>query len=395
MTNEELIQKAITAAETLATSGKLNPAQSDRFIDWVIDETVLKNNVRVVKFRNEELTIDKIGIGNRVMFPATEYVAPSVRLGVTPSKMTLKPQEVITAFDISDAAKEINIEGDSFEDHVIKMFSTGWGNDQEQLVLNGDVIGQAAIEADILPGGSQTEYIKDELLAMFDGWSRLADGAHLVNAGNVTVGLNVFSAMIRAMPQKFRRNKSQLRFFMSSDLAQIYIEKIATRMTNKGDQAAEGQTQTPFGIPIVEVPLMQLLPTTTQNITMTGTAAQSLRYAPYSNEIVTPSDLAKIPTTPYVKDTDYSVDYTAGTITRIATGAISDAQVVKVTYSANPQILLTHWQNFIMAIGRDIRLERQRNIHKRANEYVVTGKVDCQIEELDAIVKAYNVGANI
>lgn len=395
MTNEELMLKAITAAETLVSSGKLNPAQSDRFIDWVIDETVLKNNVRTVRFRNEELTIDKIGIGNRVMFPATEYVAPAIRLGVTPSKMTLKPQEVITAFDVSDAAKEINIEGDNFEDHIVKMFATGWGNDQELLTLNGDVIGPAAIEADIVPGGSAVRYIKDDLLAMFDGWLRLSDGAHLVNAGNVSVGLNVFGSMIRAMPQKFRRNKSQLRFFMASDLAQIYIEKISTRMTPKGDQAAEGETQTPYGIPIVEVPLMDLYPTVSENVTMTGTAAQSLRYAPYSAEVVTPSDLSSVPTTPYVKDTDYSVDYTAGTITRIGTGAITDAQVVKVTYSAGPQILLTHWQNFILAIGRDIRLERQRNIHKRANEYVVTGKLDCQIEELDAVVKAYNVGANV
>lgn len=395
MTNEELIQKAITAAETFATYGKLNPAQSDKFIDYVIDETVLKDNVRVVRFRNEELTIDKIGIGKRVMFPATEYVAPSIRLGVVPSKITLKPQEVITAFDISDAAKEITLEGDSFEDHVIKMFATGWGNDQEQLVLNADAIGPAVIEGDILPGGSQTRYIKDDLMGMVDGWSRLADGSHLVNAGNVSVGLNVFSAMIRAMPQKFRRNKSQLRFFMASDLAQIYIEKIATRMTPKGDAATEGQIQTPFGIPIVEVPLMDLLPKVTENVTMTGVVAQSLRYAPYSAEIVTPSDLAAVPTVPYVKDTDYSVDYTSGTITRIATGAITDAQVVKVTYSSNPQILLTHWQNFILAIGRDIRIERQRNIHKRANEYVVTGKIDCQIEELDAAVKAYNVGANV
>lgn len=395
MSNEELIQKAITAAETLATSGKLNPAQADKFIDYVIDESVMKNNVRVVRFRNEELAIDKIGIGKRVMHPAVEYQAPQYRLGVTTSQIKLKPEEVIAAFDIGDSFKELNIEGDSAEDHIIKMFATGWRNDEETLSLNGDVVGQAVLEGDLWDQGSTTKYIKDDLLGMYDGWWRLADGAHLVNAANTSVGLNVFGAMLRAMPQKYRRNKANLRFFMSSDLAQMYIEKIATRMTGKGDAAAEGETQTPFGVPIVEVPLLDLLPKIVQNVTMTGTTAQSLRYAPYASEVVLPNDLATTPTTPYIKNTDYSVDYTAGTITRIGGGAITDGQVVKVTYTGGPQIVLTHWQNFIVGIGRDIRIERNRNIHKRANEYVMTGKIALQVEELDAIVKCYNVGQSI
>ena len=65
MTNEELLQKAITAAEALATHGKLQPAQADKFLDYVINESVMKNNVRVVRFRNEKLEIDKIGINKR------------------------------------------------------------------------------------------------------------------------------------------------------------------------------------------------------------------------------------------------------------------------------------------------------------------------------------------
>ena len=391
LTNEELVQKAITAAEALATSGKLNPAQANKFIDYVVDESVMKDNVRVVRFTNEELAIDRIGIGKRVMQPATEYVAPQHRSGVSTSQIKLKPEEVIAAFDITDTFKELNIEGESVEDHIIRMFAAGWRNDEEQLAINGDTVGPAALEGDLVDEGSTTQYIKDGLLTLFDGWWRKSDGAHLLNAANASIGLNVFGGMIRAMPQKYRRNKKDLRFFMSADLAQYYIEKMATRMTGKGDAAAEGETQTPFGIPIVEVPLLDLLPRVVQHVTMTGTTAQSLRYAPYTAEIVLPITLDKTPTTPYIKNTDYSVDYTAGTITRIG-GGISDGQVVKVTYSANPQIILTHWQNFIMGIGRDIRIEKGRNIHKRANEYVVTGKVSVQMEQLDAVVKAYNVG---
>ena len=38
ISNEELVQKAVIVADDLASFGKLNPAQSDKFIDYVIEE---------------------------------------------------------------------------------------------------------------------------------------------------------------------------------------------------------------------------------------------------------------------------------------------------------------------------------------------------------------------
>lgn len=397
MTNEELIQKAITAAEALVSQGKLNPAQSDKFIDYVIDESVMQNNVRVARFRNEELHIDKLGIGNRVMHPAVEYQAPEHRSGVTTSRVALQPQEVIAAFDIGDTFKEINLEGESVQDRIIKMFATGWRNDSELLCLKGDTVGQASLQSDVWDGGSTTQYIKDDLLAMFDGWFRLADGAHLVDIQNANVGLSVFGQMIRAMPQKFRRNKKDLRFFMSSDLEQIYVEKIATRMTAKGDMAAEGQTQTPFGIPIVGIPLLDHQPRIVETHTLDDVTAAQLRYAPVSDVVVTLATLDETPVTPYPDGATggYILDANAGTVLAYDNGSGLDGVSCKITYSAQPQIILTHWQNFIIGIGRDIRIEKQRNIHKRADEYVITGKCSVQMEELDAVVKAYNVGLGV
>jgi hypothetical protein len=391
------MEKAISAAETLASYGKLNPAQQDKFIDYVVDQSVMKGNVRVARFTNETLDIDKMNIGARTMFPATEYVAPEYRVGVTTSKVSLTPQEVITAFDITDTFKELNIEGDSAEDSIMKMFAKGWANDGETLSLKGDTTGPSAAQGDIYQGGSTTQHIKDPLLSMFDGWLRLGDGAHLVDAANSNIGLSVFGSMIRAMPQKFRRNKKDLRFFMSSDLHQIYIEKMATRQTTKGDAAAEGETQTPFGIPIVELPLLDFLVPVVEHVTLDDVTPAQLRYAPVSSVVVTPSTLGSTPVTPYEDDASggYILDETAGTLLAYDNGSGLDTATVKVTYAAQPQILLTHWLNFIIGIGRDIRIEKQRNIHKRANEYVVTGKMSVQIEETDALVKAYNIGTGV
>ena len=74
--NEELVQKAIVTTDALASSGKLNPAQSNKFIDYVVDETSLKNNARTVRFSNETLEIDKIGVGKRVAVAAAEAADP-------------------------------------------------------------------------------------------------------------------------------------------------------------------------------------------------------------------------------------------------------------------------------------------------------------------------------
>jgi hypothetical protein len=99
--------------------------------------------------------------------------------------------------------------------------------------------------------------------------------------------------------------------------------------------------------------------------------------------------------TPYIDATDYDMDLAAGTIARDAAGAIADGATVKVTYKAPPQIILTHQNNFIVGIGRDIRIEKDRDIYKGVNQYAITAKVDVQFEELTAIVKAKNLGTGV
>lgn len=401
MTNEELvlIQKAITAANVLVSAGKLNPVQATKFLDYVIDTTVMKNNVRVVRFKNEKMEINKLDIGNRVMFPGTEYQAPQERQGVSTSKIELQPKEVVCAFDISDTFKGQNIEGENVADHIMRMFATGWGNNMEEITINGDVVGPAGLEGDVWGAGSTTQYVLDALLAMFDGWWRKADGGHLVNMNGANIGISAFRRMLTAMPAKYKKRRNELRWFMSDELADVYIEKVSTRQTAKGDEAAEGKEQAPLGISIVRVPGFGFNPTIVQHVALANDTAVALRYKPIvsASEVVTPSTLDRTPTTPYIEGTNYDMDYVNGTITNPSGDAgIADGATVKVTYQAAPQMLLTHWQNFILAFGMDdLKVERQRNIHKRADEYVMSGRLDQQVENLDAVVKGYDLGDSL
>lgn len=396
MTNEELVRKAAIVADSLSTGGKLNDAQSDRFIDFVIDETVLKDNARVVRFRNENLDIDKMGVGKRVAVPKAEGVDPQVRRGITTSKVTLSPKELMVPFEIGDTFREVNIEGDNVEETVIRLMATQLANDLEDLYINGNKLGPAVPQVDILENGSSDEVL-DSYLALADGWSLLADSANVVDAAGQNIGLSIFSKAIRAMPTKFRRNRSMLRWFMSPDLHQLYLEKLSTRATALGDAAAGGGDHQAFGIPIVPVPLWEFEPLTVEHITLTGTDVIPLKNGPVTDVVVHPETLGKIPTVAYVEGAgnDYVLDATAGTIQRDAAGVISPGQTVKVTYRSNPQLMLTHMNNLIVAIGREIRIEKDRDIYKGMNQYAITAKVDVQYEELSAIVKVRNVGKGV
>src|SRR5690606_9698892 len=398
ISNEELVHKAVITTDTLATGGKLNDAQSDRFIDYVVDETVLKNNARVVKFRNENLTIDTIGIGNRVAVPKEEAKDPGVRRGINTSKITLTPREIMVPFEIGDNFRELNIEGDQVEDTIIRLMSTRLGNDLEELYVHGNKLGPAVLENEIHEDGASNQYVKDSYLSLQDGWNVLADSGHIVDAEGQNIGLSLFSRAIRAMPTKFRRNKANLRWYGPSDLSQIYQEKLSTRATSLGDDAARGSAPiAPFGIPYVSVPLWDFNARIVEHVTLTGTTAVSLKNGPIvsGSVVVTPTTLGATPVAPYAESTDYTVDYAAGTIVRAGGGNIGSGATVKVTYRAYPELILTHMNNFIVGIGRDIRIEKDRDIYKGVNQYAITAKVSVLFEEDDAIVKVRNIGMGV
>ena len=107
--------------------------------------------------------------------------------------------------------------------------------------------------------------------------------------------------------------------------------------------------------------------------------------------------LGSTPTTPFVEGAgnDFILDAAAGTVARLGGGNIGDGDTVKVTYASPPQLLLTHMNNFVIGIGRDIRIEKDRDIFKGVNQYAITAKVAVEYEEDSAIVKVRNIGTGV
>lgn len=394
MTNKELMERAAITTAQLAAAGKLNPEQAQRFIDYVIDESVLKTVCRMIAFRPDELVIDKIGVGNRVAVPKAEAVDPQVRRLVSTSKVSLKPVDIMVPFEISDRFVRFNVEEDAVEDHIIRMMATQLANDLDELWIGGLVPGPARLEGDIYEGGSASLYILDSYLSLFDGFLKLAESGHSVDALNAAIGGPVFNSALLAMPTKFRRMRNLLKFMTSPDHEQAYREAQSNRATPLGDTALQSLNNlTPFGVELVPIPLLERSPLYAENSVANtdGTTATTLLHKPITSLVLTPTSIGSNPIAPYTLGVDYSQNLTLGTWTRLAGGTIPSGGTIRATYRTGGKLLLTNPQNLVLGIGTDIRIERDRNIYKSVNEYAITVSVACAIENTDAIVLVKNL----
>lgn len=325
LTPEQLIEKAIIQTTDMSggtEGGLLQPEVANKFVDYVIDISVMKNNARMEKIAPDQKYIDKVSVGSRVAEPKTQATTTSTRRGISTERVTITCKQIIVPWEISKETLARNIEGESFEDHVAKMMATALSNDLEELFITGDTDST------------------DTFIALADGWAKLASsGGHVYDAArkdldDVSDAKTVFGNMIREMPNKFKRNRKDLRFFCGVNVAQDYIDALAARATSLGDKAlAERFTLTPFGIELIEVPML-------------------------------PTNLS------------YS----------------------SPTYSDNSYIILTHYQNLIVAFEvqyagsqSGIELLKDVDIYKNTREYCLHLSAGCAIQEDDAVVYAENV----
>lgn len=258
----QLLEKVISRS-TIGTppsgGGLLRPEQSKRFIDYMWSATTLGGQVRRVPMRANEMELDRMAVGERVVRLATEAVDDAVNVKVAFAKVSLTTQKLRLDWELSTEALEDNLEGKDFEEHVARLLSTQAANDIEDLAINGDV--------------NNTD---DALFKSFDGWrKRLYAGANVVDANGAELDRSIFHRALQAMPRKFMKQRPALRFFTSTSLLNDYVFSFetveATTAASKyvaeqernnaiGNDPLAGYTPgwspaAPYGIRAEEVPL--------------------------------------------------------------------------------------------------------------------------------------------
>jgi hypothetical protein len=251
------IEKVIRTTEVAAGGGGLlNPEQSNRFIDYMWDATVLGRQVRTIRMKSDTVDIDKVGVGERLLRVATEAVDTGVNAGATFSKISLTTKKLRLDWEISTESLEDNIEGDNLEDHIARLMATQAGNDLEDVAINGDTASA------------------DPLLKAFDGWRKRAlAGGHVIDHGGAGVDRSVFNKALKAMPRNYMQRRGQLKFFTGSNVIQDYLyslQQVESNFVSPENLAQAGinsavRTEGPagftmgnaFGLPVQEVPLFE------------------------------------------------------------------------------------------------------------------------------------------
>ncbi len=264
----ELLEKVIRTTEIGAydvtgpisggpsTGGLLKPAQADRFIDYMFDETVLGSQVRTFRMRENEQEVDRIAVGERIVRGATEAVDDHVNVGVAFAKVSLKTAKLRLDWELSTESLEDNLEGEALEDHIARLMSSQAANDIEDFAINGD-----------------TTLTGDPLLKMGDGWrKRLLAGANVLDNAGDPVSRATFNSALKAMPRKFMQQRRRLKWFLNSLSIQDYLfslQQTETGFISPESVAAAGINQAVrteggagylmgsiFGVGAQEVPLL-------------------------------------------------------------------------------------------------------------------------------------------
>jgi hypothetical protein len=329
--SNELLEKVIRTTEVgSGGGGLLTPAQSNRFIDYMWEATVLGPQVRTIRMRADTVEIDKIGVGERLMRVATEAVDDGVNVGVTFAKISLRTTKLRLDFELSTESLEDNLEGEALEDHIARLMATQAGNDLEDVAINGD-----------------TTLTTDPLLKAFDGWSRRGNASgHVVDHGGGVVDRSVFHKALKAVPRKFMQRRNGLKFFASTGVIQDYLFSLQ----NTSQDYVTAESLAAAGIDQTSVP--------------EGPAGFATGRA-FGQRI------QEVPLFDEQKAGDYSG----------ATGGHSE-------------IWLTYPQNLLWGVKREVTVYREFKPKKDTIEYTMYCRVGTGVENSNAFVVVKNVGSD-
>jgi len=344
----QLLSKAEQIAKMTAMPTIVLAAQeADKFLDYMIDESVLKNNARIVRMTGPEKNIRAIGFGTgRFLKPAATFSSSDYKKTWTDQKITLTTKKVRGCVAVFDDDLEDGIEGAAFKDHLLRMIASKIANE----------VDEAAFVADT---HSLSGFAATDIRSLWDGWryqimhssvgetyyNAVTGSAHILNAAATSYSLAgkiveqngsapynwefKWHKALKTMPSKYKKGGlASIRIWNSDQVTQDYIGALASRSTILGDNAILGDTQMKYAkVPIVDCPLM---PTDIDVNGVIGAGA-------YTDSIVTPAS------------------------------------------------------NFIMGVQREITIESQREAADEATYWFYSMRLTFCIENVDAVVLIKNL----
>lgn len=256
MSNNETLEKLVSTSSigTAPGDGFLSIEQANSFIDHIWDAAVLWKEATKRKMNASYAEWPTVRVGARVTRGAVQATDTGQNATASFTKVSISTYKLRLDWEVSTESLEDNIEGESLDSHLLRLFTNQLAQDLEELTIHGDTASA------------------DPLLSVFDGWHKkaLANGhvrAALTGSGNEQLSRAHFNQAIRAMPVKYGRDKNKVRFYASTAACHeylyslgdqgAYVDEIVAQNYNNypGPQGSPGIVARPLGIGLVEVPM--------------------------------------------------------------------------------------------------------------------------------------------
>lgn len=255
--------------------GVLNPEQSRQFIDYIFDEMVLANDGRRVTMRGNTMELDKVRVGSRLVAKATQAEDTGSNSAPAFTKVELTTTKFRLDYEISTESLEDNIEGQNLEDHIVRLMATQFGNDLEDIAINGRpaTSGNGTYDntlAGFIRQVRDTGYVGAHEAAaaaatMTDIWETSPESG---DGASTKLTLDALEAIYNALPRKFKARRQDLKFYMNSKHLQELLQDLRN-MSSVPEAVAQrvidgqlpqiggpaGAQYLVFGLPVLEVPL--------------------------------------------------------------------------------------------------------------------------------------------
>lgn len=382
----------VITPKSFTAPAALSREEADRFIDYVVDQSFMKKNARIERMNAPTKTIAKVGIGEKILKPAKSAVDPGNTVSITTDQLTLETKEIIAIAEISDDSLEDNIEGDAFVDHLMRMIAAQAANELDLMCMYGQKIDNINEATDIMQ--------------LVDGWVTIARRkGHVLDARDTNLFEDAYmepkklSKVVKTLPNKYRANKNQLRFYLPDDLHQDYNDYLANRQVSTADPYLLGTPRLTYSN--IELTPVALMPTD-RPVPKVGGVTTTLTSGPTAgtNQFQV-SDASGI-TEGMVLALGLGTGYEeCVTVTAINENLITIQETLRFNHASGETVrevtldgadlLLTDNRNLIFGIQRDIRWETERHARRRSTSFIMTLRVDTQIENPDALVLLTNL----
>ena len=241
----------VQAIDTISMPNSLlQPDQTDRLIDLLVDESRLLNNVRVIRVNNCKGNIHKVDLCETVTEGACTTSCPTKTVPQE-GMVSWATEKYRAVFDITSDFLECNIERGRARDTFLNQFTKAMRNDMETAAIQGD--------DDVATGDNVAKI--NNLLGVNDGWAKMlyeqVPTCQIIDAGCASPSKYLYYEMKRRIPTRYRSGISEYRWVVPPSAVDHQQLEWTNRETNRGDAAlAGGSVPGPWGIPMFEVPLM-------------------------------------------------------------------------------------------------------------------------------------------